>query len=37
MGITISKNDNNIDITTNTENLIIANNVSGETITVDKE
>ena len=37
MGITISKNDNNIDITTNTENLIIANNVSGNTITVDKE
>ena len=37
MGITISKNDNNIDITTNTESLIIANNVSGNTITVDKE
>ena len=37
MAITIEKNDNNIDITTNTDSLIIANNVSGETITVDKE
>ena len=37
MGITISKNDNSIDITTNTDSLIIANNVSGETITVDAE
>ncbi len=37
MGITISKNDNTIDISTNTESLIIANNVSGETITVDRE
>lgn len=37
MGITISNNDNTIDITTNTDSLIIANNVSGETITVDAE
>lgn len=37
MGITISNNDNTIDITTNTDSLIIANNVSGETIAVDAE